>query len=65
VRQGLGHALTGSFTLDVSGGQPEWGRNFEAAQSLGAELERVVDEAADKLKDEANVEFVEGLTPTQ
>jgi hypothetical protein len=44
----------------VSGCHSEWGRNLEAAQSLGAELEKVVDEAADKLKDEANVEFVEG-----
>jgi hypothetical protein len=34
----------GSFTLDVYGGQPEWGRNLEAAQLVGVELEKAVDD---------------------
>ncbi|WP_353071539.1 tyrosine-type recombinase/integrase [Tunturiibacter gelidoferens] len=34
----IGHALTGSYPLDVHGGQPEWGRNLETAQHLGAGL---------------------------
>jgi hypothetical protein len=49
--------------LDVYGGQPEWGRNLEAAQLLGAELERAVHEAKKKLTDEANAVVVDGLTP--
>jgi hypothetical protein len=32
IQERIGHELTGSFTLDVYGGQPEWGRNLEAAQ---------------------------------
>jgi integrase len=40
IQERIGHALTGSFTLDVYGGQPEWGRNLEAATMVGAELER-------------------------
>ncbi|MGF7180423.1 hypothetical protein HDF11_001927 [Tunturiibacter psychrotolerans] len=46
IQERIGHALTGSFTLDVYGGQPEWGRNLEAAQHIGAELEKAVNEAA-------------------
>ena len=40
IQERIGHALTGSFTLDVYGGQPEWGRNLEAARMIGAELEK-------------------------
>jgi hypothetical protein len=49
--------------LDVYGGQPEWGRNLEAAQLVGAELERVVNDAAEKMRNEAVVDLVDGLTP--
>ena len=45
IQERAGHALTGSFTLDVYGGQPEWSRNVEAAEKAGAELARVVEEA--------------------
>ena len=38
IPAGIGHALTGSFTLDVYGGKPDWSRNVEAARALGAEL---------------------------
>ena len=45
------------------GSQLEWGRNLEAAQSLGAELERAVNEAVEKLQNQANAELVVGLSP--
>ncbi len=42
IQERLGHALTGSFTLDVYGGQPEWERNLEAARQAGADIEKAV-----------------------
>jgi hypothetical protein len=63
IQERIGHALTGSFTLDVYGGQPEWGRNLEAAQLVGAELEKAVNEAVVKLKEEENADVVVGLSP--
>ena len=42
IQERAGHALTGSFTLDVYGGQPEWERNVEAAELAGKEIERAV-----------------------
>jgi integrase len=63
IQERIGHALTGSFTLDVYGGQPEWGRNLEAAQLLGAELERAVSEPAGKLENRQIAEIVDGLSP--
>jgi hypothetical protein len=42
IQERIGHALTGSFTLDVYGGKPEWNRNHEAARLVGAEIEKVV-----------------------
>jgi hypothetical protein len=65
IQERIGHALTGSFTLDVYGGQPEWGRNFEAAQLVGAELEKAVNEAAAKLEQEPNAEVVGSLLAIQ
>jgi hypothetical protein len=62
IQERLGHALTGSFTPDVYGGRPEWGRNLKAAQSLGSELEQAVSQAVKKLQDEANAEIVDGLS---
>lgn len=38
IQERIGHALTGSFTLDVYGGKPDWSRNVEAARAIGAEL---------------------------
>ena len=38
IQERIGHALTGSFTLDVYGGKPDWSRNVEAARAVGAEL---------------------------
>lgn len=45
IQERAGHALTGSFTLDVYGGQPEWGRNVEAADRAGVEIQRAVAES--------------------
>jgi hypothetical protein len=42
IQERLGHALPGSFTLDVYGGRPEWKRNPEAARLAGAEIEKAV-----------------------
>lgn len=44
IQERAGHALTGSFTLDVYGRQPDWSRNVEAAGLIGRELERAVSE---------------------
>jgi integrase len=65
IQERIGHAVTGSFTLDVYGGQPEWERNLEAARLLGAELKKAVTEAEKKLQDEANAALNDGLTPIQ
>jgi hypothetical protein len=63
IQERIGHALTGSFTLDVYGGQPEWRRNLEAGRMLGAELEKAVHEAVAKLQNEAEVSVIDGLFP--
>lgn len=44
IQERLGHSFTGSFTLDVYGGQPEWDRNLEAACTAGAAIEQAVQE---------------------
>lgn len=45
IQERIGHAFTGSFTLDVYGGQPEWNGNVDAAQKLGAAIQQAVSEA--------------------
>jgi integrase len=62
IQERIGHALTGSFTLDVYGGQPEWGRNLEAAQQVGGEIERAVNEAIAKPQKEVNAGLVVSLS---
>ena len=52
IQDRIGHALTGSFTLDVYGGKPEWGRNLEAARLAGAELEKAVQQAITKRQEQ-------------
>jgi len=42
IQERLGHALTGSFTLDVYGGRPDWERNLEAGRMAGAEIEKAI-----------------------
>jgi hypothetical protein len=51
--------------LDVYGGQPEWGRNLEAAQHLGAELVRAIYKAVAKLETETNAGVVGSLLAIQ
>jgi len=59
IQERIGHALTGSFTLDVYGGQPEWKRNQEAARLLGAEIEKAAERIAFKQTEQKNhVPFV-------
>lgn len=38
IQERVGHALTGSFMLDVYGGKPEFERNIEAGKRAGAEI---------------------------
>ncbi len=65
IQERIGHAVTGSFTLDVYGGQPEWERNLEAARLLGAELGRAVVEAEKQQPDEMHAALIGSLTPIQ
>lgn len=62
IQERAGHALTGVFTLDVYGGQPEWKRNLEAGRLAGSEIERAVCEAVEKMQNEANADVVGSLT---
>jgi hypothetical protein len=63
IQERIGHALTGVFTLDVYGGQPEWERNLEAGRLAGSEIEKAVNEAVAKLQNEAEVDVLDGLSP--
>lgn len=44
IQERIGHALTGSFTLDVYGHTLDWKANEEAAASLGTVIAKVVAE---------------------
>jgi len=50
IQERIGHSLTGSFTLDVYGGKPDWEPNREAARLIAAEIEKAVSEVAAKTK---------------
>jgi integrase len=66
IQERVGHALTGVFTLDVYGGQPEWSRNLEAARMLGTELEgavRLAEQRLMALKDGVETAVDDGLLP--
>ncbi len=45
IQERVGHAFTGSFTLDVYGGQPEWNENVDAARKAGTTLADAVKKA--------------------
>lgn len=45
IQERIGHALTGSFTLDVYGHTLDWGANEEAAGGLGSEIAKAVAKA--------------------
>jgi integrase len=55
IQERIGHAFTGSFTLDVYGGQPEWSGNVDAAKKLGAAIEQAVQKANDSAQTESFV----------
>ncbi len=57
IQERAGHALTGVFTLDVYGGQPEWERNLEAGRLAGSEIEKAVS----KLENERSSALVGSL----
>jgi integrase len=54
IQERIGHALTGSFTLDVYGHTLDWKANEEAAQRLGDELAKAVAKTVDAEKDSDN-----------
>ena len=45
IQERIGHALTGSFTLDVYGHTLDWKQNEEAAQMLGNDIAKAVVDA--------------------
>jgi len=45
IQERIGHALTGSFTLDVHGHTLDWRENEEAAQKLGDVIAKAVADA--------------------
>jgi hypothetical protein len=49
IQEGIGHALTGGFTLDVYGHTLDWKSNEEAAKGLGEEIFKAVTEAEGNL----------------
>jgi hypothetical protein len=53
IQERIGHALTGSFTLDVYGHTLDWRENEEAAQKLGDVLAKAV-AAAQKNSDNSD-----------
>jgi len=48
IQERIGHALTGSFTLDVYGHTLNWTANEDAAKRLGEEIANAVAEAERK-----------------
>ena len=50
IQERAGHALTGSFTLDVYGGKPEWAGNVEAARKAGQAIEQSVRKAGQAIE---------------
>ena len=53
IQERIGHALTGSFTLDVYGHTLDWKANEDAARGLGDELAKAVAEVQSKQQDKS------------
>lgn len=51
IQERIGHALTGSFTLDVYGHTLDWTANEDAAKRLGEEIAKAVAKAESKQQD--------------
>lgn len=49
IQERIGHAITGSFTLDVYGHTLDWKVNEDAAKALGVEIAKAVTNAESKL----------------
>lgn len=62
IQERAGHALTGVFTLDVYGGEPEWERNLEAGCLAGSEIEKAVGKLEKARQKEQNIALVGSLT---
>ena len=45
IQERIGHALTGSFNLDVYGDTLDWRENEEAAQKIGDAIAKAVADA--------------------
>lgn len=54
IQERIGHALTGSFTLDVYGCKPEWERNIEAGKAAGNAIHAAIDSLDNAAVVEAN-----------
>jgi integrase len=54
IQERIGHALTGSFTLDVYGGKPDFQRNIEAGKRAGEEIQRAIEEQQSEKASELN-----------
>jgi hypothetical protein len=66
IQERIGHALTGSFTLDVYGHALEWKSNEEAAQRMGDEIEKATRKAvleAEKLADSGCLSTIQKKSP--
>ncbi len=59
IQERIGHALTGSFTLDVYGHTLDWKANEEAAKGLGEEIAKAVAEAREQSIDSALLSTLE------
>ena len=51
IQERIGHALTGSFTLDVYGHTLDWTANEDAAKRLGEEIAKAIAEVERKRRD--------------
>jgi integrase len=65
IQERIGHALTGSFTLDVYGHTLDWTANEDAAKGLGQEIAKAVAKAESDLQNGALFENSGHLTAHQ
>ncbi|HEV2578270.1 MAG TPA: site-specific integrase [Acidobacteriaceae bacterium] len=63
VKERMGHAAIGIFTVDVYGGQPDWQHNLDAARRIGGEIERAVAKEEQQQTAEADVSLTTVAIP--
>ena len=56
IEERIGHALTGSFTLDVYGHTLDWNANEDAAKGLGEEIGKAVAAAAENNQENNSID---------